>query len=290
MYKWKNLFVVLLVGVIGCDGIHASNGRSIPLWENGAPGFEGLREVTEESGDWWVKSVNNPTVTVFTPENAPANGCAVLILPGGGLRTLTYRDEGVRVANYMASIGVTAFVLKYRLPLANGSPYGFQHLQQDAYRAIRLIRSLCGEYGIDPKRVGMMGFSAGTAGVQMVLFGGREDARVVNDRIDLECPRPDFVALVYPGGGVQFTVPKDCPPVFMICADDDTREGVEAMLSLVSVLRRANVSVEAHLVSMGGHGFGIGSDSEYQSIRQWPAEFRAWLTDHSFLRLAYEER
>ena len=142
----------------------------IPLWKNGAPGFEDRKDIPEQSKDWWVKSINNPSITVFSPPEGKANGCAVIIAPGGGFRELVFDAEGKQAAEFLNGIGVTAFALKYRLPNEKGSPYTFENVRQDAYRAVRLVRSRAAEFKIDPDRIGILGFSAGGAVVMMVSF------------------------------------------------------------------------------------------------------------------------
>jgi len=108
----------------------------IHLWKNGAPGFENRKDLPEKAQDYWVRNINNPSVTVFLPSKEKANGCAVIVAPGGGFRELVYDAEGIQAAAFLNSIGVAAFVLKYRLPGEENSPYSLENVRQDAYRAI----------------------------------------------------------------------------------------------------------------------------------------------------------
>src|SRR3569832_430435 len=142
----------------------------IPLWEKGAPGFEKLKDVPEQAKDYWVKNINNPSLTVFLPPKEKANGSAVIVCPGGGHRLLVYNAEGVEPAKFLNDLGVTVFVLKYRLARDTNSPYKVEDARTDGKRAMRLVRSRASEWGIDPTRVGMMGFSAGGEVVDMVTF------------------------------------------------------------------------------------------------------------------------
>src|ERR1022692_3098873 len=142
----------------------------IHLWQDGAPGFEARRNEPEQARDYWVRNIHNPSVTVFLPPREKANGCAVVVAPGGGFRELVFNAEGKQAAEYLNSLGVAAFALKYRLPGEAGSPYTPDHVRQDAHRALRLVRSRAGEFNIDPSRVGILGFSAGGAVVMMVAF------------------------------------------------------------------------------------------------------------------------
>ncbi len=156
----------------------------IPLWPGGAPGFEARRDEPEQARDWWVRHVNNPSVTVYLPVKGKANGTAVVIAPGGGFRELVFNAEGKQPAEYLRNLGVTAFALKYRLPKEAGSPYTLEHVRADAYRAIRLVRSRAREWGIDPNRVGLLGFSAGGELASMVAYapGARRSERARSDR------------------------------------------------------------------------------------------------------------
>ena len=133
----------------------------IPLWKNGAPGFEHLKAQPEKAQDWWVKNIHNPSITMFKPADSHAIGTAVLICPGGGHRELVFDAEGKDAALYLNQFGITAFVLKYRLAREEGSPYDLNvHAKQDAHRALRTIRANAGKWHINPGKLGMLGFSA----------------------------------------------------------------------------------------------------------------------------------
>ena len=124
-----------------------SDSLVLPLWKNGAPGFENKKNEPEEAKDYWVKNINNPSVTVFFPPRQIANGTAVLICPGGGFRLLVFRSEGIDPAKFLNKLGITAIVLKYRLPREANSPYSLEKTpSEDAYRAMRLVRSHAGEW------------------------------------------------------------------------------------------------------------------------------------------------
>jgi acetyl esterase/lipase len=141
----------------------------IPLWPKGAPGFENRRNEPEQAKDYWVRNVHNPSLTVFLPPKDKANGAAVVVCPGGGHRLLVYTAEGIDPAKFLNSLGITVFVLKYRLGRDTLSPYKIDvHARQDGLRAMRLVRSRATEFGLDTNRIGMMGFSAGGEVVDMV--------------------------------------------------------------------------------------------------------------------------
>ena len=124
------LLPFLLHGLVAPLG--AQTPEVIPLWQNGAPGFEARRDEPEQAKDWWVKNIHNPSLTVFRPPPGKANGCALVVAPGGGFRELVFTAEGKQVADFLNPLGVTVFVLKYRLPNEPDSPYTLEHVRQDA--------------------------------------------------------------------------------------------------------------------------------------------------------------
>jgi acetyl esterase/lipase len=214
-----------------------------------------------------------------------ANGCAVVIAPGGGFRTVNFPPEGKDPADYLNSLGVTCFVLKYRLPNDSDSPYELEHVRQDAFRAMRVVRSRAPQLGIDPHRIGMLGFSAGTTVITLVSLdngSGDPDALDPIDRVDA---RPDFQMLIYPSGEnlLPKATPSNTPPAFLVCADDDEYGCETVMLHLLKRLQEANISVEAHFIAQGKHAFNMGGRSEYAAIRNWPGNMRDWLNDRGFL-------
>ncbi len=255
----------------------------IPLWEKGAPGFESRKDIPELAKDYWVRNINNPSVTVFLPPAGKSNGCAVVVAPGGGFRELVFHAEGEQVAEFLNPLGVTVFVLKYRLPGEQGSPYSIDNVKQDAYRAVRMVRSRAGEFQIDPKRVGMLGFSAGGAVVMMVAYDKGDGDPNAADPVDRLNGRPDFQMMVYPGGNAPQVVPPDTPPAFMIVANDDEYGCDEVTLDLLVKYRNAKVPVEAIFFARGKHAFNMGDRSEYAAIRNWPQRMAEWMGDSGFM-------
>jgi acetyl esterase/lipase len=257
----------------------------IPLWPNGAPGFESRRNEPEQAKDYWVRNIHNPSLTVFLPPKDKANGAAVVVCPGGGHRLLVWTAEGIDPAKFLNSLGITVFVLKYRLGRDTLSPYKIDvHARQDGLRAMRLVRSRAFEYGLDTNRIGMMGFSAGGEVVDMVSFGPNGPNSAAADPIDRESAKPKFLIQIYPGPlFIPEVVPSDAPPVFLLAANDDPCCSISVM-QLLEKYRAAKVPVEAHLFTQGAHGFNMGNRSKLKSINGWPQRLADWLSDNNLLQ------
>ncbi|AWV99007.1 alpha/beta hydrolase [Arcticibacterium luteifluviistationis] len=254
--------------------------KVIHLWENGAPGFEHLKNEKEEAKEYWVKNVHNPSITVYAPEDGKANGVGVLIFPGGGHRLLVIDAEGTDAAKFLNQYGITAFVLKYRMAREPDSPYELGvHAKEDAQRAMRLIRANAKEFGVHEALIGVMGFSAG--GEVMHWMAYEDGNTVMNkvDEIDNENAKPTFQIGIYPGPlGVPETIPTDAPPAFVLAANDDECCS-EPVFKLLQGYRKAGVPIEAHFYNEGGHGFNMGYRSELNAISKWPDRLGDWLVD-----------
>ena len=285
--KMKNAFlipVLLMVGYFHADAQQPAP-QQIYLWQNGAPGFENRKNEPEQAKDWWVRNVHNPSITAFFPEKEKANGTAVVICPGGGHRNLVYNAEGRDAALFFNSLGITAFVLKYRLFREEGSPYTFEKdVKMDAYRAMRLVRSHAKEWNIDTTRVGMMGFSAGGEVVTAIAYDANARDTKSNDAVDRLNGRPDFQILIYPGPlGIPETVTANAPPAFLLAANNDECCS-EPILKLTTAYRKAKAPVELHLYSVDKHAFNMGNRSTYASIKGWPQRLADWLTDNGYMK------
>jgi endo-1,4-beta-xylanase len=261
----------------------------VPLWANGAPGTPpGITEketyvpATPERNYSQLSRVHNPSVTVYLPPKGIATGAAVVICPGGAHRFLAIDHEGYDVGRWLARIGVAGFVLKYRLAHTDGFSYTVDTSVGDALRAVRLVRSRSAEWGIDPKRVGVMGFSAG--GEVVALAAARNDAPspAAPDPVDRLASRPDFQILVYPGGPLvnDLKVPKDDPPAFLTCTYDDSVSNV-LLPRLYLKFREAGVPAELHIYARGGHGFGL-RDSKLP-VGAWTVRVQDWMADLGLL-------
>ncbi len=262
-----------------------SDRQVLPLWPKGAPGFENRRNEPEQAKDYWVKNIHNPSLTVFLPPKDKANGAAVVVCPGGGHRLLVYTAEGIDPAKFLNSLGITVFVLKYRLGRDTLSPYKVDiHARQDGLRAMRLVRSRAAEFGIDTNRIGLMGFSAGGEVVDMVTFGPNKPDENAPDPIDRQSAKPNFVIQIYPGPlFVPDVVPANSPPAFLLAANDDPCCSVTVM-QLLEKYRQAKVQVEAHIFAQGQHGFNMGNRSKLRSINTWPQRLADWLSDTNILQ------
>ncbi|TWW00112.1 alpha/beta hydrolase [Chitinophaga pinensis] len=258
--------------------------KTFYLWPNGAPGYESRKNEPEEAKDYYVKNIHNPSVTIYLPPKEKATGAAVVICPGGGFRLLVYTSEGLAPARFLNSIGVAAIILKYRLFREENSPYTLEkEIRQDAYRAMRFVRSHATEWNIDTNRVGIWGFSAGGEVVSQVAYTPGYGDPAAKDPIDRLNGKPDFQILVYPGPlGIPEKVPADAPKAFLIAANDDECCSVP-IVQLLERYRQAKVPVEAHIFANGNHAFNMGYRSNLQSIKAWPPLLTNWMTDSHIL-------
>ncbi|MEO6549567.1 MAG: alpha/beta hydrolase [Ferruginibacter sp.] len=256
----------------------------IALWKNGAPGFENRKNEPEQAKDWWVNTINNPSLAVYPAPAEKATGAAVVICPGGGFRNLVFNAEGTEAAKFLNNIGVTAFVLKYRLFRMENSTYTQQHPTQDIFRAMRLVRSMAKQYSIDTARIGVMGFSAGGEVAGWVAYKFADKNFTKGDAIDELTARPAFQLLIYPGPlAVPDVVLTTAPPTFLLAANDDECCS-EPIIKLVQMHRKAKVPIEMHLLAQGNHGFNMGNRSTLNSVKTWPQRMADWLMDTGWLQ------
>jgi acetyl esterase/lipase len=261
-----------------------SDSLVIPLWKNGAPGFENRKNEPEEAKDYWIKNIHNPSITVYFPPAALANGTAVVICPGGGHRLLVYKSEGTDPARYLNKLGITAIILKYRLAREPNSPYSLDiQPKEDAYRAMRMVRSFAKEWKIDTSRLGMFGFSAGGEVVDAIAFASGKGNPQSADPVDRLNGKPDFIIQIYPGPlNIPDSIPTDAPPAFLLAANDDACCSV-TVVSLLEKYRKSKASVEAHILAKGDHGFNMGYRSSLQSVKTWPVLLTYWLYDKKLI-------
>lgn len=292
----------------------ASEPQILPLWPGKAPGTESLpnEELVEDRSTGKPEAAPNrkisrvtvPSLLIFRPASGTANHAAVIICPGGGYSSVGWDKEGLKVAEFLSGLGYTAAVLKYRMPRPDLTATGLPWPQQDAQRAIRLLRAMATEYDMNQNRIGIMGFSAGghlaaTCGVLKSI--GDVGA---HDPIDRLSARPDFLILVYPvvsmrdpmathpgskkrllgenpppGMADQYSpeihVNAATPPTFLVHAKDD-RVSVENSILFVEALKQAGVSYEFCLLETGGHGFGL-AQGKPAPLGDWPTKMKLWL-------------
>ena len=298
----KTLLVLLAI-FFGCS-LQAQQ-TVIPLYKGSAPGSENWTQKEVEYTQWGgkiVRNVVNPTVTVFLPEESKATGAAVIVAPGGGFRLLSWDNEGIKVAEWLQSQGITAFVLKYRLVNTGQTDEDFQKKMQelgqemantektndtkellknpyvasviemakeDGRQAIKYVRANASKYKINPNHIGLMGFSAG--GILTMGVALHHDADT----------RPDFIAPIYGISLDSLTVPTDAPPMFYTCAGDDGFVASKAD-KIYSAWKSAGKSIEFHVYSKGGHGFGMHKQG--LPIDNWNEQFIEWLKVQGFLK------
>jgi len=266
----------------------AADQNVVLLWPTGAPGSEGKTAPEKvrltPDGEHVISSVHQPSIRVYLPSQDTATGAAVVIAPGGSHVELWVDHEGYDVAKWLSENGVAGFVLKYRLAREAGSTYTVQgNSLPDMQRAIRLVRSRAAEWGVDPDRVGVMGFSAGgdVAARAATQFEAGNAAAV--DPIDRQSSKPAFQALIYPGLPPDLPVSKDEPPAFLLCGEDDRAGISEGLPELFVQLKHAGVPAELHVYTGVGHGFGVRS-ANTGAIAEWPDRFLEWLGTLGFLK------
>ena len=275
------LYFVILLIISG--SVRAQDSLVIPLWKGGPPGFENRSTQPEEAKDWWVKHINNPSITVFPAPASIATGAAVIICPGGGHRTLVFNAEGVDPAKFLNSLGITAFVLKYRLFREENSVYTEENAKQDVFRAMRLVKSMSAEFKIDTSRIGIMGFSAGGELAGWLSYHYEESHAIKHDDIDALNARPAFQILIYPGPlAVPDSVTSLAPRTFLTVGDDDTCCS-PPVITLLQMHRKAHVPVELHLYAYATHAFNMGYRSDLIGIHNWPQTLRDWLQDSKII-------
>lgn len=265
----------------------------VKLWPGKAPGETkdiGPEQYNEpKAGQSAVKrltNVSDPTISVYLPAKDKANGCAVVVAPGGGFSILAIEHEGTQTCEWLQSIGVTAVLLKYRVPTREMQTPANLAAFQDGQRAVSLVRSMAGEWNIDPNRVGMLGFSAGG---QLTAFVSLAAKRLYDpiDKADVLPFKPNFAVLVYPGGVIDkggelkpdFQVTKDAPPMCLVHATNDSSEN---SVALYSACKKAGVPAEMHLYASGGHGFGMNKIPHPAAT--WPDRVSDWMVARGYMK------
>jgi acetyl esterase/lipase len=287
---FKLIFVVLAISFISCNPKNQTSqdnkaqtintksftvSNEIPIWTRSIPDAE-LITGKETYSDGIVKNVSNPTIKIFSPINENT-GAAVLVFPGGGYTKVAVELEGSEICEWLASIGVTGILLKYRVP--DSGPHYYKDCfcekdpikplaLQDAQRAMGLVRSKAKQWNINPNKIGVMGFSAGGHLVADVCTNYRKRAYPLTDDLDYTDCRPNFGIVMFPGHMTNHTskpyelnktipVDSNTPPTFLLQAGNDPIDPIENSLVYYIARKKANVHAEYHVYAEGGHAFGL---------------------------------
>ncbi|MDQ1772065.1 alpha/beta hydrolase [Labilibaculum euxinus] len=293
------MFLMLMV-----FGSSFSQSKVIELWNGKVPGAihnDKFKQIVDTTASWVDKhSIINPYLDVYLAPKEKSNGTAVVICPGGAYVGMAVKHEGSQVAKWLNSLGVTAFVLKYRLPDDSIMKNKTVAPLQDGQRAIRIVRSHAKEWGINPQKIGIMGFSAGGHMASTLSTHYNEK---VYESDDLTSARPDFSLLIYPvismekgithwGSRVnllgdnptpeqvkhfsnELQVNSETPPAFMVHSLDDGAVPVQNSINYALALQKFKIPCELHLYQTGGHGYGMGNSTNTEST--WTEACRKWL-------------
>ena len=296
----KPLILALWV-VFACGDLRAQTNvwqpspghTQVPIWPGAVPdaqpvpGPEYVTNVLSPSGVSWIAACNVslPTMTVYSPKGTNV-GVAVVVFPGGGYNCLAINIEGTEICDWLTSRGITAVLLKYRVPTRGSGAYAESTLAlEDAQRTVGLVRFHAAEWHIDPHKIGVIGFSAG--GHMVTAMSTHFDKRLYPavDAADKESCRPDFAMALYPGHlwkddknfelNPNVPVTTNTPPTFLVQAENDPVDNVNNSLVYYQALKNAGVPVELHLYAQGGHGFGLRR-TKYP-ITEWPHLVETWL-------------
>jgi acetyl esterase/lipase len=295
----------LLTSLLGTIAACAGEPLVVDVWPGKVPGDVGIKG--QETSRIYpspivgptklITNVTRPTLSVYHPPGGQNTGTAMLICPGGGYWDLYWELEGEEVAAWLNSVGMTGIILKYRCPRRPGDVRGAPPLgpQLDAQRAVSLVRSQAREWGIDPNRIGMVGFSAGGHLALATAFGSAQRKYEPIDAVDAVSCRPDFAIACYPGylkakdkdelwPGLE--VPADSPPILLAHASDDreTHGGSSPENSAIMyvALKRAGVPAELHIFATGDHDFGVRQNDKLPA--SWPQLCVRWLRSFDLLK------
>jgi acetyl esterase/lipase len=310
--------LVLLASLSAATAAPLTDRQQILLWPGTPPGSENVNintMVVERSKslfmpDRAMTNIIKPSLTVFLPEKP--NGTSMIVVPGGAYARIVLDKEAGEIINWLKPLGVTVFMLLHRLP-AEGHANGKDVPLQDGQRAVRLIRQNAAEWGLDPNKIGFMGFSAaGHLGASVATMSGKSVYKPV-DAVDTASARPNFAVLGYPvasmdteiatgAGGTrdnllgktpsaeaiaeysnELHVTKETPQTFLVLADDDPVVPSEHSIRFYRALKKAGVPAELHIFRNGGHGFGIDRVAGMPAV-VWPELCTRWMVQIGMLK------
>jgi len=222
-----------------------------------------------------LTNVTKPTLAIYKPDKKIDTGTAIIIAPGGGTSILAYDMEGTEVAQWFTSIGVTAIVLKYRVPgKAFNEDQQWLSAAQDGQRAISLVRGRAAELGIKPNKIGIIGFSAGGIAVGFTSVIAERSYQPI-DQYDQVSFTADFAAPIYMGGLPEnANISKQTPPFFMVITHDDKYSSLNVVDTYIA-LKKAGASAELHIYESGGHGYGLRNTG--LPVSSWPQRMKEWM-------------
>ncbi|SKB70178.1 alpha/beta hydrolase [Macellibacteroides fermentans] len=297
--KKGNLLFLLITNLI--TGSIMAQDKPIQLFPKGAPGEQTklIEKALPEGGKVGgasvlrLSGVSDPTITIYPASDEVATGSAIVVCPGGGYEILAYDLEGDEICQWLNEIGVTAVLLKYRVPRRTGLEKHTAPLQ-DVQRAISLVRSKAEELNLDPQRIGVMGFSAGAhlAAMASTSYDKRTYPEV--DAADKVSCKPDFCLLVYPAylDGPNFTIAPELkvtaqtPPTMLVQTEDD-KSYINSSLFYYYALKEAGVPATMHLYSKGGHGYGLRDTGN--AVNEWPYRAEEWFMELGVIEPAEPE-
>ena len=286
---FRTLFSIVLIFTLRSTASAEDSATVIDLWEGMAPGEStrnpGValpRRADENPPATRIAKITSPQLLRFDPPKDVKNGTSLVILPGGGYRYVVVDKEGSEIAEKLNPLGVTVFVLKYRTA-DQRTPDDWKRPVQDAQHAIQLLRKNADEWGLDPDRIGMMGFSAGGNAAAIAATNLKVFEPLIEGK-DTEIARPNFLMLIYPWqlvGENQFelrpevTVDEKTPPTFLVHAHNDRVTSMSS-IAFYTALKQKNLPAELHIYESGGHGYGIRSVAG-TNIQTWFDRAEDWM-------------
>jgi acetyl esterase/lipase len=278
--------------------------KEIPLWPAGPPNSNEIIENETISEGYRIANISEATLTIFLPEKSANTKTAVIICPGGGYRIECFDKEGIKIAQWLNTLGIAGIILKYRIPNKH-----HQIPLMDAQRAIRTVRFRTKEWNINTVKIGIMGFSAGGHLASTAATHFDNGDKNAEDPIERISSRPDFLILVYPvvtmkeefthrgsrrsllGDNPKYElvrnysnelqVTSDTPPTFFVLSDDDKSVVAENSIKFYLALRKHNIPSEIHIFKRGGHGFGFGQEG--MPVSNWRKLCELWLEEQELI-------